>query len=93
MGILRGIKTDCTFNQDSFNSKLPSSGPYYSFDLSAATDRMPILLQKKIVSSVIGEERAEAWARLLTQLEFVNHKFPGVSFKYETGQPMGAYSS
>nr|UPW42113.1 MAG: putative RNA dependent RNA polymerase [Zhejiang mito-like virus 6] len=93
MGILRGIKSDCTFDQNAFYTKLPSRGPYFSFDLSAATDRMPILLQKRIVSAVVGEERAEAWARLLTQLEFVNHKYPDKYFKYETGQPMGAYSS
>lgn len=93
MGVLRGIKQDCTFNQDAFHTKLPSSGPYYCFDLHAATDRMPLYIQKKILKSIVGEEKSEAWARLLTDIGFVNHKHPGVIWKYNTGQPMGAYSS
>lgn len=78
MGVLRGIKQDCTFNQDAFHTKLPSSGPYYCFDLHAATDRMPLYIQKKILKSIVGEEKSEAWARLLTDIGFVNHKHPGV---------------
>jgi len=77
MGVLRGIKTDCTFNQDEFNFKLPTEGPYYCFDLHAATDRMPLYIQKKVLCSIVGEEKTEAWARLLTQIGFVNHKHPG----------------
>jgi len=92
MDLLKKIKSDCTFNQGSFISKLPSCGPYFSFDLSAATDRMPIVLQQKVISSIIGKEKSEAWARLLTSTEFLDPK-GGQYYKYNTGQPMGAYSS
>lgn len=76
MTILRGIKADCTFNQDAFHSKLPLRGPYYCFDLHAATDRMPLYLQENILSSIVGDDKAKAWSRLLTSIEFVNHKHP-----------------
>jgi hypothetical protein len=92
MDLLRGIKSDCTFNQEGFISKLPSSGPYYCFDLHAATDRMPISLQKRLLSSIIGEERSEAWARLLVSQSYTNRDLPENVF-YVKGQPMGAYSS
>jgi hypothetical protein len=92
MDLLRGIKSDCTFNQEGFISKLPSRGPYYCFDLHAATDRMPLSLQKRIISSIVGEERAEAWARLLVSQSYSNKDLPD-NIYYVKGQPMGAYSS
>jgi hypothetical protein len=92
MKVLRGIRSDCTFNQEGFYKKLPSRGPYYCFDLSAATDRMPILLQMKILKEVIGEERTLAWSRLLTSLGYENVDYPS-NIHYLAGQPMGAYSS
>nr|UJQ92439.1 MAG: putative RNA-dependent RNA polymerase [Mitoviridae sp.] len=92
-GILKGIKTDCTFNQNRFLEVLPSSGPYYSLDLHAATDRMPISVQERVISFVVGADRAKAWSRLLTSMEFSIADQPGVSVKYQAGQPMGAYSS
>jgi len=88
--ILRGIKTDCTYNQDHFKTVLPSTGPYHSLDLSNATDRMPIALQKVILSYIVGEEKTEAWARILTKWGY--HTGTTEVF-YNTGQPMGAYSS
>lgn len=63
--VLRRIRADCTFDQGSLFSTLPSVGPYFSLDLSNATDRMPILLQKRIFSKLFGESKAEAWARIL----------------------------
>lgn len=68
--LLKNITSDCTFNQDHFSNCLPSSGPYYSFDLTAATDRMPISLQKEVIGCIIGQDKAEAWARILTAVSF-----------------------
>lgn len=92
MKLLKGIKNDCTFNQSNFEhlSKLP--GPFYSFDLSAATDRMPMWLQFRVISNIIGKQKAEAWVRLLTSREFAVQKL-STPVKYGCGQPMGAYSS
>nr|QIR30226.1 RNA-dependent RNA polymerase [Plasmopara viticola lesion associated mitovirus 2] len=88
--ILRGIPNDCTYNQDSFKSILPSSGPYHSLDLQNATDRMPLALQKMVLSNIIGKNQAEVWGRILTRWEYQSEAGPVF---YQTGQPMGAYSS
>jgi hypothetical protein len=90
---LRGIKNDCTFNQDHFRTCLPSTGPYHSLDLHAATDRMPISLQRRVIGFIVGEEKADAWVQLLTSMEFTIAGQPGRTAKYAAGQPMGAYSS
>jgi len=90
--ILRRIPQDCTFDQGAFTSILPSKGPYYSLDLSNATDRMPLLLQKRVISAIVGEERAEAWAHVLVGYGYTAKGYP-VPFSYGAGQPMGAYSS
>jgi hypothetical protein len=58
--ILKRIPEDCTFDQSSFIAKLPKEGPFYSFDLHAATDRLPVEMQEDILSSIIGGERARA---------------------------------
>jgi len=42
---LRRISQDCTFNQGSFRQFLEKhDGPFHSADLSAATDRFPIIV-------------------------------------------------
>lgn len=96
--ILKGIKSDMTFNQNSFTENPLDVGAnkFHSIDLSAATDRMPILLQKRILRLYIGSKRSEAWHRLLTSIPFkvTPGKYLEPYFvKYEAGQPMGAYSS
>lgn len=91
--VLRTIREDGTFNQirpidlllrDSRGRKV------YSFDLSAATDRLPVALQIQILSILIGKTYAKMWARLLTDRVWFLKKLP---VKYSVGQPMGAYSS
>lgn len=91
-GILKRIWSDCTFRQNHFLTCLPSLGPYYSLDLSNATDRMPLQLQKRVLSRVIGVDRAEAWSRLLVGHEFSVRGLHS-TINYGAGQPMGAYSS
>jgi hypothetical protein len=54
------IPEDCTFDQASWYSKLPTECTYYSFDLSSATDRLPIKHQKTLVASLYNEEIADA---------------------------------
>lgn len=90
MGILRGLSTDCTFDQGSFKRILTFPGPYYSLDLKAVTDRMPLWLEKAIMVEVFGSDKADSWARLLVGRDYVSH---GKSYRYAVGQPMGAYSS
>lgn len=89
---LKGIKQDLTFNQTSALGRLPNTGPYYSLDLHAATDRFPVSLQHRVLGELIGShEYADAWLRTMTGHEFMNPF--GNPVKYATGQPMGAYSS
>jgi hypothetical protein len=90
--LLRSLKPDCTFNQGSFRSKLPRQGPYYSCDLSSATDRLPVTLQRAVLAVLISPEYAAAWYELLCTREYKLPKGAG-SVKYGAGQPMGAYSS
>jgi len=88
--ILRKIKTDCTFSQGSFTRILPLS-PFYSLDLSNATDRMPLVVQMRVFEKLFGKEKASAWAHVLVGYEYTSKGNPSVS--YNAGQPMGAYSS
>nr|QQP18721.2 RNA-dependent RNA polymerase [Soybean thrips mito-like virus 1] len=86
------FKADRTFNQGSFRFDGSELGPFYSFDLSSATDRFPVSLQKQLVGCLLGSERAVAWEDILTKMEYSPNWQPG-SVKYGAGQPMGAYSS
>jgi len=46
-------------------------GPYYSFDLSAATDRFPIEIQKFVIEHLTGDKQyADHWASILVDYEF-----------------------
>lgn len=80
----------------------------YSFDLSSATDRIPIVLQKVLLSPFLTSWGAELWASLLIGRKYhcgktytSNFERKKISFKlseegylvYGTGQPMGALSS
>lgn len=48
--VLRRIPQDCTFDQGSFKGFMATQqGPFYSVDLSAATDRFPI----KLISTIL----------------------------------------
>jgi len=57
---LSRIPNDGTFDQDaSFVracEKAKASGASFGYDLSAATDRLPISVQEVILSSLIGSE-------------------------------------
>lgn len=94
--ILRSIPQDMTFDQDAFSKLVidTKGNRFHSIDLSAATDRFPIDFQVKVIGYLIGSERARAWKRVLTDYPFICKTPSGVlEFKYNTGQPMGAYSS
>jgi len=90
---LKKFPADRTFNQGEFKSLLASPGPFYSFDLSSATDRFPMPLQELVLSLLIGEDKAAAWNRILTQWGYTPNWLPDRVVYYSTGQPMGAYSS
>jgi hypothetical protein len=70
----------------------------YSFDLSSATDRLPLVFQKVLLSPILGAWGAEVWGCLLVAREYMIPKRSDLGIKpqkvmYTTGQPMGALSS
>lgn len=94
---LRPIKMDGTFNQLEPLKRVPfGKVPIYSYDLSAATDRLPIQVQIKIIASLFGEEYATHWANILVgrpySLRSADHNV-FTELNYAVGQPMGALSS
>jgi hypothetical protein len=56
-------------------------------DLSAATDRLPVLLQSQILN-ILGFD-GDGWRRVLDREWYLGGKL----LSYKVGQPMGAYSS
>ena len=73
-GILKKLPMDGTFNQSLPLDRLRqryadgklNGQEFYSYDLSAATDRIPIALQQQVLSCWFGEDYSSLWASLLT---------------------------
>jgi hypothetical protein len=99
--ILKTLPNDATFDQDAAfkraMSKAKISGHSYGFDLSAATDRLPIDLQESILKGFIGNHLAALWRVILVERDYhvPENKFgiPDGPLRYAVGQPMGALSS
>jgi hypothetical protein len=101
--LLRTIKQDGTFHQVKpvyrlLNDKKIKS--LYSFDLSSATDRLPIILQSDILNTLFDpfmKGFGDYWSTLLVG-RYYSYKLPkplkgSGSVYYNAGQPMGALSS
>jgi hypothetical protein len=78
--------------------RCPKGTPFYSFDLSAATDRLPLSLQMSLLSKVLTSYGAMLWAQMLVGREYeYNTKVGKRRYQgkviYACGQPMGALSS
>lgn len=103
--------TDGTFDQTKPVTRLLAKAKeagrthFWSFDLSAATDRLPLVLQVSVLGAFVCEKYAALWASLLTDRSYrVPKEFATThgrkapegmkgSVRYAVGQPMGAYSS
>jgi hypothetical protein len=115
-GLLERIPQDGTFDQErpirnlftwkeANEKKFSKPISLYSFDLSAATDRLPIVLQKVLLSPFLTSWGAELWGCLMVgrkyhcpkTIKFGDGPKQTVSelgfVQYATGQPMGALSS
>nr|QDH90379.1 MAG: RNA-dependent RNA polymerase [Mitovirus sp.] len=114
--ILRVIPNDGTFDQESavlqFREKLNSmqtvSGEMptaYSYDLSSATDRIPVHFYHVLLGELLGFDLATRWKSLLLHRNWWDREHtwsedegfkPSSAWiprQYLVGQPMGAYSS
>jgi len=94
--VLRRIPQDGTFDQMAPIGPLLDFArlgyPSFSFDLSNATDRLPVALQEQILR-VLSGHRLLAWSwRLMITFRYYTNPTSG-RIKYAVGQPMGALSS
>jgi hypothetical protein len=94
MSRIRSLDRDATYDQAKVKrTMINNQGPFYSLDLSSATDRMPAVLQQRLLSKMLGnEERAMKYMQLLNSTPF-DIKGNDTKISYSVGQPMGAYSS
>jgi len=90
--MLSTIEQDCTHNQSKHIGKLtPAKGSsFHSIDLTAATDLFPIVIEWTLLRVWFGKEYADHWKNIMVGYPF---EFQGRSISYNTGNPMGAYSS
>lgn len=65
--LLKKVPTDGTFGQEEVINRLSqtSKAKFSSFDLSAATDRLPLRVQEDILSLFIGRKMAYLWGCIL----------------------------
>jgi len=101
--ILKGIRQDATFDQErgvKWGMRIIGKTAFAaSYDLSAATDRLPVLLQSFLINH-LWPGCGQLWAELLVGRSYaVPRKARGWGMKipehvtYAVGQPMGALSS
>jgi len=61
---LKSLPNDATFDQQAAVKrailKVEKFGRSFGYDLSAATDRLPIILQEAVLIPIIGEKAAAA---------------------------------
>lgn len=102
--ILRSIPNDGTFDQEASikrsQSKAIEANCAYSFDLTAATDRLPAKITANILATIVDKDISESWLNIMTDRNFFfNEELAGklgVSagpYRYAVGQPMGGLSS
>jgi hypothetical protein len=91
--ILRKLETDGTFDQERpLNLLIKRVEPgriFHCFDLSAATDRLPLELQRDIIN-YFNPYLGTCWFNLIKSIRYF---YEGRLITYAVGQPMGAYSS
>lgn len=91
---LAKLPNDGTFDQDNSVKRVSHKSLVYEksycYDLTAATDRLPIEIQVSILEPIIGSEAAQEWRKILVGRPYV---FQESEFYYSVGQPMGARSS
>jgi hypothetical protein len=106
--LLRQVPQDGTFNQSAPLELLRRrwlDGSFkgetiYSYDLSAATDRLPVDLQSQILGVYFGNDFSDLWQSIMTDRDWIAKvvTIPGLPaeeepYRYSVGQPMGALSS
>jgi hypothetical protein len=108
--VLATLPGDATFNQNAAVTRLTAFGPkFFCYDLTAATDVIPVQVYSRLLQTFVGPAAAKAWAALLVDRDFVLRagsvpkklwpdkvQCPRTIIwkgRYTRGQPMGALSS
>lgn len=69
-----------------------SKRPIWSFDLTTATDRYPVFLQRIVIDAIFGPEIGELWETIITSRDFITPD-DKETVRFAVGQPLGALSS
>jgi hypothetical protein len=94
---LRALTTDSTFDQDAACETIRQwtankDSALNSFDLTAATDRLPASFQVRILKYLLGDAAlAQAWADVLSKRLYRTSDYQMIS--YSVGLPMGSKSN
>jgi hypothetical protein len=105
--VLKQLPNDGTFDQDASVArsavKAQAANKAYSFDLSAATDRLPVSLTGAILDGLFRDTPGigQAWAKFMVERDFSFNSVTKKEFslpddhklRYAVGQPMGCLSS
>jgi hypothetical protein len=103
--LLRIIPNDGTFDQEASirrsQAKAVEANRAYSFDLTAATDRLPAVLTALLFELIFAKDgMAESWLGVMVKRDFgfsdpvaKKLKVPNNPIRYAVGQPMGGLSS
>jgi hypothetical protein len=92
METLKRFPCDGTFSHPLIAKRVrkhTKTEPLVCYDLRAATDRMPIDLQERILGLLLGKHLANLWRNLLTDRDV---SCRGQMIRYAVGQPMGILS-
>ncbi|PIA41052.1 hypothetical protein AQUCO_02300083v1 [Aquilegia coerulea] len=98
MDVLRTIPMDGTFDQPAPLERLKGISHFYSFDLKAATDLLPVVLTEKLLAGLVGQPMARSWYRMMAAICFRSPDRTGRPelpdhYLFTRGQPLGYYSS
>jgi len=94
---LRGITMDATYNQDAACNVIKAwtmneKSEINCFDLTAATDRLPLTIQQRVLAVLLGSDSlASNWAKILVDRDYPTAN--GEFVQYKVGAPMGSKSN
>lgn len=103
--ICKCFPQDSTFDQEGALARFVQRTDmvkFFSYDLSSATDLIPLGIYRSILVPLVGPDITTLWLRLLVDKDFKlapnisshsNDKAPKGMTRYTRGQPMGALSS
>lgn len=92
MNVLKRMPNDGTFSHSALAEKVKAFTNRHSlfcYDLTAATDRFPLEVQKRVLKPLLGD-LVEGWSDLISERDF---KYKDKLIRYGVGQPMGMLSS